>query len=73
VAGAGRVFRFPLSKKGKRRYCNVEGLDWLGPDRLVVVSDRAKRRSQATRCQRRDESVHVFRLPGVRRRRGSTS
>ena len=63
----GRVFRFPPSKRGKRRYCNVEGLDWLGPDRLVVVSDRAKRRSQPKRCQRRDESVHVFRLPrGVR-------
>jgi hypothetical protein len=62
IVGRGRVYEPPLTKKGKKRYCNLEGLAWLSTNRIVVVSDRAKRGSQPKRCRKRDESIHVFRL-----------
>lgn len=62
IAGAGRTYDFPRTKKGKRRYCTVEGLSWLSDDMFVAVSDLSKRRDP-NRCQRTGESIHVFRLP----------
>ncbi len=55
---AGTVYRFP--KGGK--YCNVEGVSWLGEDRLLMVSDR-KKRNQSVACAARDQSIHIFTLP----------
>ncbi len=62
VAGAGRVYDFPRTKKGKRRYCTAEGIDWLSASSFVVVSDQAKS-SDHPRCRRTQQSIHVFRLP----------
>ena len=64
AAEDGVVFNFPRTrKKHKRRYYTLEGLDWINDDRIVVVSDRANRRKHPKRARRRDESIHVFRLP----------
>lgn len=57
VPGSEAVYRFP-----KKSYGNVEGIAWLTADTLVAVSDRRKAR-QPRRCARRDQSIHVFRIP----------
>lgn len=59
VDGSQAVYRFP--KKG---YCNVEGIAWLSEDTLVCVSDKKKSR-QPDRCAKKDQSIHVFRVPGA--------
>jgi hypothetical protein len=62
--GDGVLLHFPRTrKKDKRRYYTTEGVAWLDEDRLVVVSDRANPRKHPKRARRRDESIHVFRLP----------
>jgi hypothetical protein len=60
VSGSEAVYRFP-----KRSYGNVEGIAWLSADTLVAVSDRRTAR-QPRRCARKDQSIHVFRLPSER-------
>lgn len=62
IAGPGRVFDFPRTKKGKRRYCTVEGISWLSPNRFVAVSDLTKP-SDSNRCRKKEQSIHVFKLP----------
>jgi hypothetical protein len=62
IIGDGHTSEFPRSRKGKRKYCNLEGVAWLAADRLALVSDRAKRKSQRRRCRRHDESIHIFRF-----------
>jgi hypothetical protein len=62
IAGAGRVYDFPRTKKGKLQYCTVEGISWLSPNRFVVVSDLAKP-GASNRCQKKSQSIHIFRLP----------
>ena len=69
VVGAGRTYALPRTKKGKIRYCTVEGLAWLSHDTFVMVSDLSKGK-YARRCRRRDESIHIFRLPRGTRRGG---
>jgi hypothetical protein len=59
----GRTFLFPRDKQGRIIYCNLEGVTWLPDRRLVVVSDKAKPDEQASRCTRKDQSIHIFRLP----------
>jgi hypothetical protein len=54
ATGPGRRYRFPIG------YCTVEGVCWLGPSTVVVVSDRSKRGSQPARCQGKEESLHLF-------------
>jgi len=56
VTDPGRVYRFPHG------YCTVEGVCWLGPRDLVVVSDRAKRDSQPAWCRAKEESLHLVGL-----------
>ena len=58
----GRVFLFPRDDKGRIMYCNLEGVAWLGHDLLAVVSDKGKD-DQPRRCARKDQSIHIFRLP----------
>lgn len=58
----GRVFLFPRDKEGRMRYCNLEGVTWLGDDRVAVVSDKAKA-DQPGPCARKDQSIHIFRVP----------
>ena len=66
VSGRGRVYDFPRTKKGKPKYCTLEGLCWLSADTFVMVSDLAKNR-YPDRCRKREQSIHVFRLPRGRR------
>jgi len=65
IAGAGRCYDFPRTRKGKLLYCTVEGLSWLNDDTFVAVSDLSKP-YQPGRCERKEQSIHVFRLPGSR-------
>ena len=57
IAGSGKVYRFP-----DKNYRNVEGIDWLAEDTLIAVSDRMKT-GQPARCAKKDQSIHVFRIP----------
>ena len=66
IAGNGRTYDFPRTKKGKRLYCTVEGLCWLSPTTFVAVSDFV-RDDCHKRCRRTDQSIHIFRLPGARK------
>jgi hypothetical protein len=63
VAGDGAIYRFPVDPDGNTVYCNVEGVSWVAPDRIVVVSDRAKTKEQGNRCRAKDESIHLFTIP----------
>ena len=58
------VWVFPPDQEGRTVYCNVEGVSWMAPDRVVVVSDRAKREGQDQHCRAKDQSIHVFTIPG---------
>jgi hypothetical protein len=58
----GQFFLFPRDDKGRIMYCNLEGVTWLWDDRFVVVSDKGKA-DQPGRCARKDQSIHIFRLP----------
>ena len=58
----GQLYLFPRDDKGRIMYCNMEGVTWLGDDRLVVVSDKVKS-DQPGRCARKDQSIHIFKLP----------
>ncbi len=62
-ADDGQVYTFPRSGKGKVRYGNVEGVGWVDDHVLVVVSDRRKKK-QPKRFRHKEQSLHVFRLPG---------
>ena len=63
IGGRGRVYDFPRTKKGKKRYYTVEGISWLSPQTLVAVSDLVKKR-HPNRGAKTDQSIHVFRLAG---------
>jgi len=61
IPDSGVVYRFP-----RRRYGNVEGIDWLSEDTLIAVSDRRKK-GQPAKCCDTDQSIHVFRIPKRKR------
>jgi hypothetical protein len=63
VLDEGRSYLFPRDQRGRIVYGNIEGISWLGDGSLVVVSDRAKR-TQPARMRAKDQSVHIFELPG---------
>jgi hypothetical protein len=61
---AGQLYQFPRSESGSIRYGNIEGVGWIGPTRVVVVSDRRKKRNQPDQgLADKDQSVHIFDLP----------
>jgi hypothetical protein len=62
IVGRGRQYDFPRTKKGKRLYCTIEGISWLSAGTFVAVSDLSKK-GFPSRCDRKDQSIHVFRLP----------
>jgi hypothetical protein len=62
IAGRGRVYDFPRTKKGKKLYGTVEGISWLSSRALIAVSDLRKKR-HPRRCAKTDQSIHVFRIP----------
>jgi hypothetical protein len=62
LTDAGDVYDFPRTRKGKIKYCTLEGVCWLSPRSFVLVSDLASL-DAAKRCRKRDQSIHVFRIP----------
>jgi len=60
----GAIYPFPKDDRGQTIYCNIEGVSWMGADRIVVVSDR-KKKDDRDRCRGEDESIHIFDIPGV--------
>lgn len=58
----GQILFFPRDEKGRVVYCNLEGISWLGDDLVVTVSDKVKN-EQPGRCSRKDQSIHIFRVP----------
>jgi hypothetical protein len=61
IAGRGRLYEFPRTKKGNLQYCTPEGISWLSANTIVMVSDLTKG-SYPPRCGRKDQSIHVFRI-----------
>jgi len=68
IAGQGRIYNFPRTKRGRPKYCTLEGLCWLSDRTFVMVSDLCKR-GYRKGCRKTDQSIHLFSLPGARRRR----
>jgi hypothetical protein len=63
VVDEGQTYPFPLGDDGQPVYCNAEGVAWLSPRQIVVVSDRAKPGEQPKKCRDKDQSIHIFELP----------
>ena len=59
----GTVFRFPTDSRGRSVYRTVEGVSWLGDDRVVVVSDKVKPGSGERSGRAKDQSIHIFTIP----------
>ncbi|NMO49896.1 hypothetical protein HH310_01600 [Actinoplanes sp. TBRC 11911] len=57
AAGPGDTYLFPRGRGGELLYRTAEGVCWLGPERVVVVSDRGKPGGEA-----KEEMLHVFAL-----------
>ena len=66
IVGRGRIYSLPRTKKGKRKYCAVEGVSWISTRSVVMVSDLSKK-DYPKRCSKRDQSIHVFRIPAARK------
>jgi hypothetical protein len=62
VTGAGTSYALPRDADGGILYGSAEGVSWMAPDRLVMVSDKAKP-EQGRRCRAKDQSIHIFRIP----------
>jgi hypothetical protein len=60
----GRLYAFPRTANGSIMYGNIEGVGWIGPNRIVTVSDRRKKKSQPDEAlSGKDQSVHIFEIP----------
>lgn len=68
IVDDGQMYTFPKNAEGKQVYCNVEGVSWITPTRLVFVSDQRKPGSQSICCNEKDQSIHIFKLPTAKRR-----
>ncbi len=58
----GQIYEFPRMSDGEIQYGNVEGVSWITPNRVVVVSDRRKS-DQPKHFADKDQSIHVFDIP----------
>lgn len=58
--GSNRFYTFPRTAEGAVKYCSVEGVTFLGPNVLAVVSDRSDGNEP---CTDEEESIHIFQLP----------
>ena len=63
VVGDGICYALPRGADGGFVDGTVEGVSWMGSDQLVMVSDKAKP-EQDPRCRDKDQSIHIFRVPG---------
>jgi len=64
VAGDGICYALPRGADGGIVYGTAEGVSWMGPDQLVMVSDKAKP-DQDPLCRAKDQSIHLFEIPNV--------
>ncbi len=64
VTGTGTSYALPRDADGSILYGTAEGVSWMAPDQVVMVSDKAKP-EQDRRCRAKDQSIHIFRLPAV--------
>jgi hypothetical protein len=62
VTGAGASYALPRHADGGILYGTAEGVSWIAPDQVVMVSDKAKP-EQDRRCRAKDQSIHIFRIP----------
>ena len=62
VTGAGTSYALPRHADGGILYGTAEGVSWIAPDQVVMVSDKAKP-EQDPRCRAKDQSIHIFRIP----------
>jgi hypothetical protein len=62
LTGAGMSYALPRSADGSIVYGTAEGVSWIAPDEVVMVSDKAKP-DQDPRCRAKDQSIHIFRIP----------
>jgi len=62
VTGAGTSYALPRDADGGILYGTAEGVSWIAPDQVVMVSDKAKP-EQDRRCRAKDQSIHIFRIP----------
>jgi hypothetical protein len=62
VTDAGTSYALPRDGDGNIIYGTAEGVSWMAPDQVVMVSDKAKP-DQDPRCRAKDQSIHVFRIP----------
>ena len=62
ITGAGTSYALPRASDGSIAYGTVEGVSWIAPDQVVMVSDKAKP-EQDHRCRAKDQSIHIFRIP----------
>ena len=58
--GANTFYVFPHAADGAVRYCSVEGVTFLGPSVLAVVSDKS---DGSKPCTDEEESIHIFQVP----------
>jgi hypothetical protein len=68
ITDEGTTHAFPRDALDEIIYCTVEGVSWIAPDQVVVVSDKAKP-EQGKRCRAKDQSIHIFRIPARARSR----
>jgi len=59
-AGDGVVYGFPRTSGGLAQYCNVEGVAFLGDNKIAIASDKS---DGTPPCNDKDESLSVFLLP----------
>ena len=62
VTGPGTCYALPRDGDGSILYGTAEGVSWIAPGQLVMVSDKAKP-EQDHRCRAKDQSIHIFRIP----------
>ena len=66
VIGSGKSYALPKDADGSIVYGTAEGVSWIAPDQVVMVSDKAKP-EQDHRCRAKDQSIHIFRIPAQAR------
>jgi len=59
--GQSSLYEFPRKGNREMLYSEIEGLAWLGPQRIAVVSDRGKKEQTGDEATK-DQSIHVFDL-----------
>jgi hypothetical protein len=58
--GASTFYTFPRTAEGAVQYCSVEGVTFLGPNLIAVVSDKSDGNEP---CTDTEESIHIFQMP----------